>query len=224
MATIFITGGGRGIGLELTKAYLAAGHRILLGVRKPEDVRIPGLASDSILPLDVRDAASVARLREWLIGVSIDVLINNAGIIGPQRQSALDTDFDGFLETLEVNTLGPLRVTQALLGNLRAAGSAKVAVISSRMGALSRLKSDRVAYRASKAAVNKLVQCLAIDLAPEGVALAAIHPGWVRTEMGGGEADIDPATSAAGILKVIEALDVSRTGKFWNYDGEELDW
>lgn len=222
MRTVVITGGSRGLGLELARLYLAAGDRVVLGNRTPG-----GAAAETgadVRPLDVADAASVAAFARSLAGVPVDILINNAGIIGPQRQSSLDMDFEGFAETLAINTLGPLRVTQALLDNLRRAPSAKVAVLTSQMGSMSYAKSDRVAYRASKAAANKVAQCLATDLASEGIAVAALHLGWARTDMGGPHAAVDPVDSAKGLKAVIEALSVETTGRFWNYDGDQLDW
>jgi len=223
MTTIVITGAGRGIGLALARSYVAAGATVIRTVRDPKASAEPGLGE--VMPLEVADAGSVAALGEALAGRPIDVLVNNAGIIGPQGPSSLDTDFDGFLDTLKVNTLGPLRVTQALLPNLRLSKAApRIAIISSRMGSLSHAKSNDIAYRASKAAVNKIAQALATDLAPEGIAVASIHPGWVRTDMGGAEADIDPVTSAEGVRAVIEELSVANTGRFWNYDGTERAW
>ena len=221
MALVVITGGNRGIGRELAQRYADAGDRVILGVRKPDTATdLPG----TTLPLDVRDDRSVAAFAAMLGGEPVNLLINNAGVIGPDRQSALDADFTGFLETLNVNTVGPLRMTQALLPNLRQATGAKVAFVSSRMGSLSYAKSDRVAYRASKAAVNKVVQCLATDLAAEGISVAALHPGWVRTEMGGRGADLSPEESAAGLTRVIAGLSPETTGRFWNYDGTVLAW
>lgn len=220
---VFITGGGRGIGQELALQYAAAGDRVVVGVR---DIRAVGnrLSGVEVLELDVSDYASVAALARALSAVEIDLLINNAGVIGPSQQSARQMDFSGFAEALAINTLGPLRVTQALLPNLRRAPNAKLAVLTSKMGSLSYAKSDRVAYRASKAAANKVTQCLATDLQEEGIAVAAIHPGWVRTEMGGADADIDAAESAVGIRMVIANISLSNTGRFWNYDGTELAW
>lgn len=190
------------------------------------DIRAVGnrLSGVEVLELDVSDYASVAALARALSAVEIDLLINNAGVIGPSQQSARQMDFSGFAEALAINTLGPLRVTQALLPNLRRAPNAKLAVLTSKMGSLSYAKSDRVAYRASKAAANKVTQCLATDLQEEGIAVAAIHPGWVRTEMGGADADIDAAESAVGIRMVIANISLSNTGRFWNYDGTELAW
>ena len=221
MAVVVITGGNRGIGLALARLYTFAGYRVVLGIRSPDAaVGLPG----TILPLDVRNDDSVAAFSEALSGQAIDILINNAGIIGPDRQSALSTDFRGFLETLNVNTLGPLRVTQALLPNLRKVDGAKVAVLSSRMGSLSCTEADRIAYRASKAAVNKVAQCLATDLADYGIALAVLHPGWARTDMGGPSGKIAPEESARGIKAVMDSLTAIASGCFWNFDGSPVPW
>ena len=221
MSTVVITGANRGIGLSLARAYAAAGHHVIGGVRNPADAAgIPG----EILPLDVASDTSVEAFAAALQGRAVDTLINNAGVIGPDRQSALDMDFDGFLAALNVNTLGPLRVTQALLPNLRQAADAKVAIVSSWMGSMGLTQSGQAAYRATKTAVNKLAQCLATDLAGEGIAVVSLHPGWVRTDMGGSGADIGVEESAEGLKTVIDGLTIASTGQFRNYDGGVISW
>ncbi|HZV56104.1 MAG TPA: SDR family oxidoreductase [Sphingobium sp.] len=227
MATILITGANRGIGLELARQYAAAGDTVIRAMRGAD--KADGALGEA-LPLDVTSDTSVAALAQALTGRPIDLLINNAGVIGPDmaRQTGFEMDFAGFLSTLDVNTLGPLRVTQALLPNLRAARGAKVAVVSSRMGQFDSGDfggpSGFVAYRASKAAVNKVFQCLAADLRGEGIAVAMLHPGYVRTDMGGAGADIEPADSARGIRAVLAGLDLASTGRFMAYDGTALAW
>jgi NAD(P)-dependent dehydrogenase (short-subunit alcohol dehydrogenase family) len=223
MATILITGASRGIGLELAKQYAAAGDTVIRTTRGTDKA---GGAVGEALPLDVTSDASAAALANMLKGRPIDLLINNAGVSGPEpaHQTSTDMDFAGFLGVLDANVLGPLRVTQALLPNLRAAGAAKAVVISSQMGQLSSKQSGFVAYRASKAAVNKVFQCLAADLAGEGIAVAMLHPGWVRTDMGGPGADLDVSESASGIRSVLASLDLSGTGRFMAWDGRQLDW
>ena len=219
MATIFITGGNRGIGLALAEAYAAAGNRVIVSKRGAGDV-----AGFETIAMDVADAESVKAAGERLAHEAIDVLINNAGVIGPDRQSTTDMDFDGFLETLAINTVAPLRVAQAFLPALRRSQAAKLATITSQMGSLSYAKSDHVAYRASKAAANKVMQCLATDLAAESIAVAALHPGWVRTDMGGPGADIAVEESASGVKAVMDRLTLETTGRFWAWDGRELPW
>jgi NAD(P)-dependent dehydrogenase (short-subunit alcohol dehydrogenase family) len=221
MATIVIAGANRGIGLELARQYAADGHRVIRGMRGADRAQPP---IGEALPLDVTDDASVAAFAAALGDRPVDLLIANAGVFGPERQSATQMDFPGFLATLDVNVLGPLRVAQALLPNLRRAPGAKLGVVSSRMGSMASAQPGQLAYRASKAAVNKLVQGLASELAGEGIAVVALHPGWVRTDMGGPGADIDVATSAAGLRRVLDGLSLATTGGFRAYDGETLDW
>lgn len=221
MATIVIAGANRGIGLELSRQYASEGHDVIRAMRG--DDRADPIFGTT-MALDVSDDESVAKFAAGLDGRPVDLLIANAGVIGPSRQSATEMDFSGFLSALDVNVLGPLRVIQALLPNLRKAEQPIVGVVSSRMGSMASAQGGHIAYRASKAAVNKVVQCLAVDLASEGIALASLHPGWVRTEMGGAAADIDVETSAAGLRKVLGGVSLENSGRFWAYDGEALDW
>ena len=221
MATIVIAGANRDIGLELARQYAQDGHDVIRAMRGAD--RADPIFGTT-MALDVADAQSVSKFAAALDGRPVDLLLANAGVIGPERQSSTDMDFDGFLRTLDVNVLGPLRVIQALLPNLRKAAHPRVAVTSSRMGSMAAPQSGHLAYRASKAAVNKVVQCLAADLAGEGIAVASLHPGWVRTDMGGPGADIDVETSAAGLRQVLDGLSMENSGRFWAYDGEVLDW
>ncbi|MBO9575473.1 MAG: SDR family oxidoreductase [Sphingobium sp.] len=227
MATILITGANRGIGLELARQYVAAGDTVIRTMRGADKADAD---LGEVLPLDVTSDASAEELAQRLSGRVIDLLINNAGVVGPEapHQSSTNMDFPGFLATLDANVLGPLRVTQALLPNLRKSDNGKVAVISSRMGQFQSANfggsSGFVAYRSSKAAVNKVFQCLAADLREEGIAVAMLHPGWVRTDMGGPGADIEVQDSAAGIRKVLADLHIATTGRFTAYDGEALAW
>jgi len=222
MGAVVITGASRGIGLELARLFLRDGAEVVLGNRSAS--KTADALDCKIVPLDVTDPSSIGTFKDALGDLSVSVLINNAGVIGPSRQSSENMDFDGFADVLATNTLGPLRVVQALLPNLRREKASKIVTVSSRMGSMSYAKSDRVAYRASKAAVNKVMQCLATDLLEDGIAAASIHPGWVRTDMGGPDADIDPVDSARGVKAVIDALSIGTTGKFWSYDGSVLDW
>lgn len=222
MTRVVITGGNRGIGWELAKLYAAEGWDVILGVRTRAEVSLP--TNIQTLSLDVGSDASVSTFAAGLEGFGVNLLINNAGIIGPDRQTTSNMDFAGFAQTLNVNTLGPLRVTQAVLPCLKRASGAKVGILTSRMGSLSYAKSDTLAYRASKAAANKVAQALATDLAEEAIAVAALHPGWARTDMGGPEADIAPNEGARGIKAVLDQLTLETTGRFWNYDGSALAW
>ncbi|AKH99546.1 dehydrogenase of unknown specificity, short-chain alcohol dehydrogenase like [Hoeflea sp. IMCC20628] len=226
MTTTLITGTNRGIGLELANQALAKGWTVYGSARTvvaDPDAHICEHPKFHDLKFDVTDHAAV-RAAAASVSEPIDILINNAGSIGPARQSTLDMDFDGFAMTLAVNTLAPLAVSQAFLPHLKRSANPRILTVSSVMGSLSHAKSDRIAYRASKAAVNKVMQGLATDLEPMGIAVAMLHPGWVRTDMGGQAADIDVVTSAAGILKIAEGLTLEGTGQFYNWDGSSLDW
>lgn len=226
MTTILITGTNRGIGLEMARQALAKGWRVLGSARKvvtDSQLHICEHPQFVDLQFDVTDDEAVRKAAAG-IDEPIDVLINNAGIIGPARQSTLDMDFDGFAQTLAINTLAPLRLAQAFLPHLKRSDRPRLLTVSSKMGSMSLAASDRIAYRASKAAVNKVMQGLATDLKPMGIAVASLHPGWVQTDMGGANADITPQHSAAGILQIADSLDMSRTGIFLNWDGSEIDW
>lgn len=222
MTTILITGANRGIGLELARAALNNGWTVFGSARSDDQASATAtrLGPDfRPLVFDVTDHKAVEDAAASFSG-PLDVLINNAGIIGPDRQSTLDMDFGGFAETLAVNTLAPLAVAQAFLPALRKAKNGRILTISSQMGYMGYAKSDRIAYRASKAAVNKIMQGLATDLADEGIAVASIDPGWVRTDMGGGEADLDAGEVGAGIIEIANRLDMKDSGNFFKWSGE----
>ncbi|MDK9695485.1 MAG: SDR family oxidoreductase [Siculibacillus sp.] len=230
MATILITGTSRGIGLALTEAFAGRGDHVVATVRAPEHLEdlaaVMSRYPDTIEVhrLDVTDPTSIAALAERFAGRPIDVLINNAGTIGPERQSSFDMDFDGWIETLKINTLAPLAIAQAFLPNLRLGEHPKILTVSSGMGSMSYAKSDRIAYRTSKAAVNKAMQCLATDLKGEGIAVAVCHPGWVKTEIGGPHAEISPEMSATGLTRIVDRMSLSHSPEFLAWDGSAVAW
>ncbi|WP_439155923.1 SDR family NAD(P)-dependent oxidoreductase [Yoonia sp.] len=210
MARILVTGSNRGIGAALLRAAKSAGHTPIGTTR---DARRGTLA----LALDDPEA-----IAEQLADIGpLDVLINSAGVITPDRQSPLDMDFAGFAHTMAVNTIAPLAVAQAVIHRLRESPAPKVLTVSSQMAWLGYRKADRIAYRASKAAVNKVMQGLATALEPEGIPVVLVDPGWVRTDMGGTEAEEDPDEVAKGILAIVERLTIQDTGKFFRFTGEE---
>jgi len=210
LARIFITGVNRGIGKALKNAAIVDGHTVIGTTRDGRD-------DTAALTLD-----HPAGIADQLANVGpIDVLINNAGVIGPDRQSPTDMDYAGFADTLTVNTIAPLAVANALLPQLRAGTSPKIITLSSQMAWMGYRRADRIAYRASKAAVNKVMQGLATMLEPDNIPVAVIDPGWVRTDMGGADADEDPAAVALGILAIMERLGIADTGKFFQFSGEE---
>ncbi|MTH97533.1 SDR family oxidoreductase [Roseibium sp. RKSG952] len=227
MTSLLITATNRGIGLELARQAIGRGWLVYGSARTREQAELTGreLGSDRFVPLvfDVTDHTAVANAAAE-IDAPIDVLINNAGIIGPDRQATLDMDFAGFAKTLEINTLAPLAVAQAFLPHLKRSENGRIVTISSQMSWMGYAKSDRIAYRASKAAVNKVMQGLSTDLKPDNITVALVDPGWVRTDMGGPEADNDPVDVAGGILDLAGGLTQSQTGRFFKWNGEERDF
>lgn len=220
MATVCITGANRGIGFEIARQLIDRGDEVIAVCRKPSDA-LSSLGVPIIDTVDVADGAGIEHLAERLQGVELDVLINNAGVLSDE--SLDDLDIDRIRRQFEVNSLGPLRVTAALRRNLGA--GAKVAIITSRMGSIDdNTSGGRYGYRMSKAAVNMAGRSLAHDLRPDGVAVAIIHPGFVRTDMTGNTGLIDPPESAAGIIARIDELTTETSGSFWHANGEKLPW
>lgn len=229
MAVVLITGANRGIGLALVKAYAGRRDKVIATIRATSDRHELDEAVKAapkwieVIEMDVADPAEIGRARRRLEAEPIDVLINNAGIGGPERQSATDMDFDGLIDTLNVNTIAPLRVANAFLPNVKAA-KGKIITLSSQMGQVQSASSDSLAYRVSKAAVNKLMRGLATELKPMGIPVLIVHPGWVKTDMGGDGAQLTPEQSAAQLQKLIDKLDLASTGKFLAWNGKELAW
>ena len=175
------------------------------------------------MQFDVTDHDAIEKAASGLDS-SIDILINNAGILGPDNQTTTSMDFHGFRDVFEVNVLSPLKITQAFLPHLKRADHPRLINISSQLGRTGFNANDMVAYRASKAALNKITQAQAADFQDNGIICIAMHPGYVRTDMAGPNADISPLESAAGILNVAEKLSIAQTGTFIDWDGTRQDW
>jgi len=224
MANIVITGANRGIGLELARQARGRGDTVIAGVRR-SSAELDGLDCRVVADVDVTSDESVARFAAAVGEVvgdgAVDVLINNAGIL--QGTSFGSFDWDSVRAQFEVNSVGPLRVTQALVGKL-AAGS-KVAIITSRMGSIADNSSGgSYGYRMSKAAVNAAGKSLALDLAGKQIAVNLLHPGWVQTDMTGNSGHLTAAESATGLWQRIDAMTMDTTGAFFHQSGEELPW
>lgn len=219
MATILVTGCNRGIGFELTKQLHARGDTII-GVCRQSSAPLDALGVRIIDQVDVSTDAGVRRLKDALGDEPVDILINNAGIL--RRDQLEGLDFDEITEQFRVNTLGPLRVTQALLDNLHR--GSKVAIVTSRMGSIADNSSGGYyGYRVSKAAVNMIGMSLCRDLEPRSIAVALLHPGMVATDMTGGQG-IDPRESASGLIQRIDELGMDSSGSFWHAEGYALPW
>ena len=177
-----------------------------------------------MLPLDVTEDASISTLQEQLSGIELDLIINNAGIFGPREQSLGTVSRQQWLEVLNVNSVAPLMLAQALHSNL-AAKRGTFAVMSSRMGSIDNNDGGALyLYRSSKTAVNMVVKSLSVDLQDQGINVIALHPGWVRTDMGGPNGSIDTQTSVNGLRQVLDHISPADSGRFINYDGTSIAW
>lgn len=225
MATVVITGANKGIGLQLARLYAEQGDKVFACCRNPGSADdLNALEGDiEVKQLEVGSDDSVSALGKDLEGVTVDVLINNAGTVGPamDQQTLTTLDTDGWLDAFNVNTIGPVRVLQALMDNLKAADSAKVMTVTSQYGAIGFDMPAVYAYSTSKAGVNKYMRMAALELGKEGISVGLVHPGWVQTDMGGPTADLTPTESASGIKDVI--ANMTESG-FWKWNGEVHVW
>ncbi len=227
MPSVLITGANRGLGLEFTRQYAADGWRVFAACRDPAGARdLAAVEGDvSAETLDVDDGPQVAALANKLSGQPIDVLINNAGIYGPKDVTRDTVDYDAWGQVFRTNTMSPLAVSAAFAANVAQGGQKKIITLSSIMGSIAENDSSGdFIYRSSKAAVNAVMKSLAGDLKSEGITVVVLHPGWVRTDMGGPDASIEAPESVTGMRAVIAGLKESDSGRFLNYDGTEIPW
>ncbi len=219
MATYLVTGANKGIGLQVC-AQLAARGDEAIAVCRSSSVDLRDLGLRIIQEIDVSEAEAVARLKSELGDQKIDVLLNNAGIL--HGDSFGNLDYEDMVLQFRVNSLGPLRVTEALADNIVDGG--KVGIVSSRVGSIADNGSGGYyGYRASKAAVNQIGMNLTHELRPRGIAVALLHPGMVATTMTGRQG-IDPAKAASGLIDRMDALTLETSGHFWHAEGYELPW
>jgi NAD(P)-dependent dehydrogenase (short-subunit alcohol dehydrogenase family) len=240
MPTVLVTGASRGLGLEFARQYAADGWRVLAGVRSPaRSTELAGLAAGSaglieVHPLDVADHASIDALAARLAGTPIDVLLNNAGTMGKgefgRQGLAMDrfgaSDFEDWAQTFRINAFAPMKMAEAFVAHVGASEQKKIVSITSVVGSIARNTIGGLySYRASKAALNAIMRSMSVDLGRRhGIIAAPLHPGWARTDMGGGRADISAAQSVSGCRSVIAGLTREGAGRYWAYDGSELPW
>lgn len=231
--TILVTGANRGLGLEFVRQLKKAGHTVIGTARSPESAEeLKELLSgdqDRLEQLDVDSEESAAalagRLKDGGLARPIDLLINNGAVSG-HKGGIADLDMDGLAEDLRINAVGPMRVIKHLLPNLRAGLGNQIVSISSQLGSITNANGgSSYGYRASKAALNMLNKHLSVELKDEGFTCMVLHPGWVKTRMGGEQAPLTPPESIAGMLEVIEsAKPETHNGAFLDYQGETLPW
>jgi NAD(P)-dependent dehydrogenase (short-subunit alcohol dehydrogenase family) len=221
MATYLVTGANRGIGLEYCRQLQQRGDTVIAVCREPsESLKDLGIRVEA--GVDLTDKVAIADLQQRLQGTTIDVLINNAGIL--DRVTLENLDIDSIRQQFEVNAMGPLRLTHALLPNLTA--GSKVVFMTSRMGSIGdNTSGGSYGYRMSKVALSMAGKSLSHDLRPRGIAVAILHPGLVKTRMTGfTDSGITPEDSVQGLLDRIDELNLENTGTFWHAKGEVLPW
>jgi NAD(P)-dependent dehydrogenase (short-subunit alcohol dehydrogenase family) len=220
---ILVTGANRGIGHELVRQLVERGDDVDAVSRTPQEIVYEDKAADSRIRLfrcDIADDASVRALAAELGDAAIDMVINNAGVGGGNRQSLRDLDFAEALRTYNVDALGALRVSLALLPHVRRGQVKKLVHVTSGLGSIGDNKSGGYyAYRMAKAALNMMAKNLAMDLRGDGITSIVINPGWVQTDMGGPHAAITPSESVRGMLRVIESATLAQSGEFLDWNG-----
>ncbi len=228
--TLLITGANRGLGLEFARQYAADGWRVIACCRKPDAAdKLRALAEAhpaiEIHALDVTDGEQLAALAASLRDQPIDLLLSNAGIYGPRGANFGNVPADDWLRVFEVNSVAPLMLAQAFADNVAASEHKRIAVVSSKMGSIDDNGSGgSYIYRSSKTAVNMVVKSLSIDLAERGITVVTLHPGWVRTDMGGPNAEISVEQSIAGMKAVLDGAGPAQSGHFIEYDGNPIPW
>lgn len=231
MRTILITGANRGLGLELSRQYYAEGWRIIACCRNPKEAEeLRGIESDNsgrlmIMKLDVADPDAIRNVAKQLDNETIDILMNNAGVIGMQLDTLKDIDADAWVETFKVNSIAPILLAQHLIKQIMRSNLKIICNVTSILGSIS-LNEDGnyYLYRSSKAALNAATKCLANELKPQDIIVFALNPGWVQTDMGGENALLTPEESIKNIRKLLAGIGLADSGKFINYDGAQLSW
>lgn len=220
MPIVLITGANRGLGLEFARQYAADGWTVIGTARNPDAATELKATGAEVLAFESADPASLDALQAALGDRAIDVLIANAGMMGPQQ-----FDRDGWAETLLTNVIAPTELIIRLKDNVLASQQRKMIALSSTLGSIGGNDSGGLtAYRSSKAGLNAAWRSLSIDWKDSGLTLAMIHPGWVQTDMGGPNGQIDAATSITGYRKVIDGLTEADSGSFLDYQGNGLEW
>lgn len=232
MPNILITGANRGIGLELTRQYAADGWSVFACCRSPENAydlnKLAAKAKGAIqlCVLDVNNDAQRAALAAQLRSLPIDILLNNAGVLKRwDNQSFGVTQTDDWLDVMRTNVIAPMHIMETFAANVALSERKIIANVSSRMGSIADNGSGGFyVYRSSKAALNMVTMSAARDLAAQGISVVALHPGWVRTDMGGEDGELSVEESATQLRRNLEAITIADSGRFIDITGETLPW
>jgi NAD(P)-dependent dehydrogenase (short-subunit alcohol dehydrogenase family) len=228
--TILVTGSNRGIGLELVNQYAAQGWQVLACCRRPDQATALNRLGEqfsniTIHTLDVSQQDQLQKLAALLHDCPIDILFNNAGIYGPYGAVFGNTDEAQWLECFQINVIAPMKMMEAFLPHVAASKHKLIAAMSSKMGSMADNGSGgSYIYRSSKAALNAVMKSAAIDLAPKDVKVALLHPGWVKTDMGGPNAEITVAESVGRMREILDAITLENSGSFFDIDGSVIPW
>lgn len=231
MSQILVTGANRGIGLELVRQYSEVGWQVHACCRNPDAAmelrRLVDAGKGAVLlhRLDVTDDAQISNLAQNLRGQPIDILFNNAGVYGQADAWFGNTDRKAWLDALNVNTISPMKVMEAMVDNVAASELRIMATLSSKMGSMADNRSGgSYVYRSTKAALNAVMVSAAHDLKPRGITAVMLHPGWVRTDMGGPNGEISVAQSVAAMRQILSRVSPEDAGSFYEIDGSIVPW
>ena len=221
---VLITGANRGIGLEFARHYKERGYTVIGTARNLDQATELKALGVRVELLDVADASSIAALKQRLANVPLDIVINNAGVLEGKNATLETLNFDDFAKSFAINSTAPIRVTQALLPNLRAGKQKKIINITSQLGSIQDNSGGYYPYRASKAALNQLTKTMSLELEKENFICIVMHPGWVKTDMGGPMAPITPKQAVQAMLTIIDGLDKSSNGRYLDLHGNSIPW
>lgn len=228
---IVITGANRGIGLRLVQSYIEKGHRVFAACRSPETAtELATLAESfdgrlSVHPLDVTNEQQITAFAAVLKDTPVDVLINNAGVYAHKGLGFGQLDVADWLRCMHVNSIAPVMIAQALIDSIAASERRLIATVTSKMGSIAdNTSGGSYAYRSSKTALNSAMKSLAIDLHDRGISVIVLHPGWVRTDMGGPQGQITVDESVTQLRRIIDRSGPAQSGKFFDRDGSEIPW
>lgn len=237
MRTLLVTGANRGLGLEFVRRFAEQGGKIIAGCRHPQNAdQLQNLSKSkpdqiAIEQLDVSEAESIGVLANKYKDQAIDMLINNAGLLGPNpivenfpRQHFGSMDYELWAEIIRINTFGPVRMAEAFVENVARSGDRKIICLSSSVGSIESRRTPSMAYPSSKAALNKSVSLMADQLKERNIICVSLCPGHVKTRMGVGGAELEIEDSVTGMIRVIESLTLADTGSFTRYDGARVLW